>query len=174
MLFISVLITTSCHSSSDGPANDQSPQKEASAMPDSVAMPAAPQAKESTSEDTTKNTAVAGTSLPVVSVYNFHLTNRCASCIAIEEATAKTLELYFGDELKKGRIKRYVLNVDDKKNKKVSEKFQAFGSGIFLNRSFKGEEVSVDLTGDGFRYAKNKEEKFIEILKDNISGLLKP
>lgn len=113
------------------------------------------------------------TELPVVLVYNFHVTNRCASCIAIEEATTKTLNTYFSEELKQGRIKRQILNADDKANSKISEKYEAFGSGLFITRSFQGKETTTDLTGDGFKFAKNKEERFIGILKSKISEYLK-
>ncbi|NTW34285.1 MAG: hypothetical protein HGB12_16980, partial [Bacteroidetes bacterium] len=70
--------------------------------------------------------------LPVVLIYNFHVTNRCPSCVAIEEATTKTLNTYFAAEVKQGRIKRQILNVDDKANKFISEKYEAFGSGLFV------------------------------------------
>jgi hypothetical protein len=110
---------------------------------------------------------------PVVTVYNFYITNRCASCIAIEEATTKTMNTYFALEVKQGRIKRQILNVDDDANKTVSEKYQVFGSGLFVSRMFKGKETFTDLTGTGFKYAKNKEEKFIELLKKQISDYLK-
>ncbi|MCX6269683.1 MAG: nitrophenyl compound nitroreductase subunit ArsF family protein [Bacteroidetes bacterium] len=111
--------------------------------------------------------------LPVVFVYNFHITNRCVSCIAIEDATTKTLNTYFPNEVKNGRIKRQILNVDEKENSKISEKYQAFGSGLFVTRSFNGKETTTDLTGDGFKYARNKEERFIEILKKQIAEYLK-
>jgi hypothetical protein len=113
------------------------------------------------------------TELSKVLIYNFHVTNRCPSCIAIEEATTKTLNTYFSKEVKEGRIKRQVLNVDDKANKTISEKYEAFGSGLFITRIFNGKETTTDLTGDGFKYARNKEEKFIEILKTTISNYLK-
>jgi len=63
--------------------------------------------------------------------------------------------------------------VDDDANSKVAEKYQAFGSGLYVTRVFKGKETTTDLTGDGFKFAKNKEEKFIEILKNKISEYLK-
>jgi hypothetical protein len=111
--------------------------------------------------------------LPTVLIYNFHVTNRCASCIAIENATTKTLNTYFSAEMKQDRIKRQILNVDDDANKTISEKYQAFGSGLFVTRVFHGKETTSDLTGDGFKYAKNKEERFIEILKNKITEYLK-
>lgn len=112
-------------------------------------------------------------SQPVVLIYNFHVTNRCASCIAIEEATTKTLKTYFASELKQGRIKRQIINVDEKANQKISEKYEAFGSGLFVTRVFKGKETTADLTGDGFKFARNKEERFIELLKTQITEYLK-
>ena len=113
------------------------------------------------------------TELPVVYIYNFHVTNRCSSCIAIEDATTKTLNTYFAAELKQGRIKRMVINVDDDANKEIVEKYQAFGSGLFVTRSYKGKETTTDLTGDGFKFARNKEDRFIEILKGKIMEYLK-
>lgn len=124
-------------------------------------------------ENKNNQIASANTALPEVLIYNFHVTNRCASCIAIEEGTTKTLNTYFSAEVKQGRIKRQVLNVDDAANQKISEKYQAFGSGLYITRVFKGKETTTDLTGDGFKYAKNKEDKFIEILKNTIANYLK-
>lgn len=110
---------------------------------------------------------------PKVLIYNFYATNRCVSCVAIEEATKKTIETYFASELKNGTIKLYTLCVDDEVNSKIAEKYQAFGSALFVTRVYNGKETSTDLTGDGFKYAKNKQEKFIEILKNKLIEYLK-
>jgi len=111
---------------------------------------------------------------PKVEVHYFHVTDRCASCIAIEDVTRKTLNTYYKNELSNGTIKFSVLNVDDDANKAISEKYQAFGSSLFITKIFNGKETTTDLTGDGFKYAKNKEEKFIDILKNTIANALKP
>lgn len=109
----------------------------------------------------------------VIMIYNFHVTNRCPSCIAIEEATIKTLNTYFAAEVKQGRIIRQIVNVDEEANSKIAEKYQAFGSGLFITRVFKGKETTTDMTGDGFKFARNKEARFIELLKTQISEYLK-
>ncbi len=114
------------------------------------------------------------TETPKVLVYNFHSTRRCVSCLAIGEATKKTLNTYFAEEMKQGKILHYIINVDEEKNAKLCEKYQAFGSGLYLTQVLKGKETTIDLTGDGFKFALNKEEQFIEILKTNIENLLKP
>ena len=109
----------------------------------------------------------------VLNVYNFHLQNRCASCIAIENATTRTINTYFANELKEGRLVQKIINVDDKTNEAISTKYEMAGSGLLLVSNSKGKEYVVDLTGDGFKYAKNNEEKFIEILKQQIETYLK-
>ena len=110
---------------------------------------------------------------PIVMIYNFHLTNRCPTCRAIEAAARKTLDTYFKTEVKEGRIKFSVLNVDDKTNAKISEKYQAAGSGLFVTRFFQGKELTKDFTEDGFSYARNDEAKFVEMLKLQITEYLK-
>lgn len=110
---------------------------------------------------------------PLVQIYNFHLTNRCPSCIAIEEETGKILATFFADEVKQGRIVRKILNVDDKANRKIAEKYEAFGSGIFVTRVYQGKESTTDLTGAGFKFARNKPERYEEILKNQIEEYLK-
>lgn len=125
------------------------------------------------SESNNKSLTEKKNELPTVFIYNFHVTNRCVSCIAIEEATTKTLNTYFPSELKQGRIKRRILNVDDEKNSKIAEKYQVFGSGLYITRFFNGKETTTDMTGDGFKYARKKEEKFMEILKNTIKEYLK-
>jgi len=109
----------------------------------------------------------------VLLVQNFHLTNRCATCKAIEAAARKTLETYFKNEITEGRIVFSVIDVDDEANSKIAEKYQAAGSGLFVTKLFKGKEEIKDLTDDAFSYARNEEAKFIEILKSQISEYLK-
>lgn len=106
-------------------------------------------------------------------VYNFHMAIRCISCVAIEEATIKTLNTYFAEELKSGKIKQLTLNLEETANSKFAEKYEAVGSGLIITSLKNGKEKTVDLTADGFKYAENQEDKFIEIVKTNINNLLK-
>lgn len=113
------------------------------------------------------------TTTPIVLIYNFFGTHRCPSCVAIEKATIQALDSLYAEQVKNGTIKRFSINIDEAENAKLCEKYQAFGSGIFITRIFKGEEKTTDLTGDGFKFAKNKKDKFIEILKSKIDEFLK-
>lgn len=110
---------------------------------------------------------------PIVLIYNFYGTHRCPSCVAIEKATIQALDSLYAEQVKNETIKRFSINIDEAENAKLCEKYQAFGSGIFITRIFKGKENTIDLTGDGFKFARNKKDKFIEILKSKIDEFLK-
>lgn len=174
LLVIAIVALTACTSSSTQKENDKNDSLSLSG--DSVNSSDNLSETDSASATNAGDTSVVSIAVkdkPTVLIYNFHITNRCASCIAIEEATTKTLNTYFAAEVKQGRIKRQILNVDADANKTISEKYQAFGSGLFITKVLDGKETTADLTGDGFKYAKNKEEKFIEILKNKITEYLK-
>jgi hypothetical protein len=109
----------------------------------------------------------------VLEVYYFHITNRCPTCISIEANTKKTLDTYFSKEVKDGTIKLIVLNVDDEKNKAISEKYAAFGSALFLTKIKDKKETITDMTNFAFQNSRNRPEKFIEGLKDKILENLK-
>lgn len=106
-------------------------------------------------------------------VYYFHLTHRCPTCISIEANTKKTLDTYFSKEQKKGIIKLFTIDVDDKKNKALSEKYAAFGSALFITKIVNGKETITDMTNFAFQNSRNKPDKFIEGLKDKIKENLK-
>lgn len=176
LLFILVSLSVfiiSCNSSSNESLNNLIEDTLKVSSIDSTLMQVTPIESIDTETLVNKSAAIKPEEKPKILIYNFHVTNRCVSCIAIEEATTKTINTYFSDEVKQGFIKRYILNVDDEANAKIAEKYQAFGSATFITRVFKGKETTTDFTGDGFKYAKNKEEKFIELLKNKITEYLK-
>lgn len=108
-----------------------------------------------------------------VLIFNFHSTHRCISCNAIEANTKKTIDTYFTNEKAEGRIKMMVLNVDDEANAKIAERFQATGTSLFIVRVL-GEDIKLlDVTGDGFKYAKNNPDQLVEVLKTKIAESLK-
>lgn len=58
-----------------------------------------------------------------------------------------------------------MVNVDDKKNEKMAEQFQAVGTALFLYNPKTGKKK--DLTGFAFMNA-SKKKRFIEVLKKEI------
>ncbi len=106
-------------------------------------------------------------------VYYFHITNRCNTCKSIEAAVKKTLETNFKNELAKGTIIFQTFNVDLPENKKLVDKYQAYGATLALTPIVKGKEAGIDdLTN--FAFSKiHEEENFSKELKDKINSYIK-
>jgi phosphoribosylanthranilate isomerase len=98
-----------------------------------------------------------------VEVIQFHSEHRCVTCNKIETFTTETLKNY-------SNIPFSLINVDDKKNEKKAEQFEATGTALFLYNSKNGKKK--DLTDFAFMNAGTK-EKFVEGLKKEIDQFLK-
>ena len=98
-----------------------------------------------------------------VEVIQFHSENRCMTCNKIETLTRETLKAY-------SNISFSLVNVDDKKNEKKADQFEAAGTALFLYNSKTGKKK--DLTDFSFMNAGN-EDKFIAGLKKEINAFVK-
>lgn len=107
-----------------------------------------------------------------IEVIDFHSTHRCVTCKAIEANTKFTLDTYFSEYMKDGKITFQVINIDEKENEKLAEKFEASGTALFLNVIKDGEEKHVDLTEFAFMEG-NNQDIFSKELKDKIENELK-
>jgi len=107
-----------------------------------------------------------------IEVIDFHSTHRCMTCNAIEASTKYTLDTYFSEELKNKSITFQIVNVDDEKNYKLAEKFEATGTALFLNVIVDGKETQIDLTEFAFMNG-NDQEKFSNELKVTLETELK-
>lgn len=107
-----------------------------------------------------------------IEVLDFHSTHRCMTCKAIEANTKYTLDTYFSDELKTDKITFQVIDVDQKENEKVAEKFEAAGTALILNIIKNGEEKQIDITDFAFMKG-NDQDAFSKELKSKIDMELK-
>lgn len=101
-----------------------------------------------------------------IEVIDFHSTHRCKTCLAIENAARSVAETEFAKELKAGKIVFKTVDVDDDKNAKLAEKFEASGTALFVYNGKTGQ--ALDLTEAGFMYAVNNEAKLREYLRNAI------
>ena len=122
-------------------------------------------------QDTNKTDSL-DQSISKIEVLDFHSTHRCMTCNAIEANTKYTLETYFAKELKDQKITFKVINVDEKENEKIAEKFEASGTALFLNVIKNGKETQLDLTEFAFMNG-NEKEIFSKELKVKIDMELK-
>jgi phosphoribosylanthranilate isomerase len=96
-------------------------------------------------------------------VIQFHSEHRCKTCNNIESNTRETLKGFSG-------VSFSLINVDDAKNAKKAEQFEAAGTALYLYNAKTGRKK--DLTDFAFMNAGNK-EKFIEGLKREIASFQK-
>ncbi len=115
-----------------------------------------------------QDAAIAGQ--PKVEVYYFHATMRCPTCLAVEEQTKKTLDENFAEDLKSGVIKLTVLNLEEKENKAITEKFEIGWSSLILY--VPGSDKSVNLTESAFANARSHPDDFRKELQEKIKELL--
>jgi hypothetical protein len=119
-----------------------------------------------------KQEASVDTSISKIEVLDFHSTHRCMTCNAIETNTKYTLDTYFAKELKANKITFQVINVDEKENEKIAEKFEASGTALILNVIKNGKETQINLTDFAFMNG-NDQEAFSKELKSKIDMELK-
>jgi hypothetical protein len=105
----------------------------------------------------TKSLEVAKTGLEII---QFHSEHRCVTCLKIEELTKEAIKSYKGMAFK-------LVNIDDAKNAKIAEKFEAAGTAVFIYNSKTGKKK--DMTDFAFMNAGNK-TKFIAGMKKEISS----
>ena len=107
----------------------------------------------------------------IIEIFDFHTTNRCITCKAIEANTKYTLDTYFADELKNGKITFQVVNIDEDENYELAKKFKASGTSLFLNIIDSEKEKQIDLTAFAFTYGKKK-DVFSDRLKNKLEKQL--
>ncbi len=98
-----------------------------------------------------------------IEMIQFHSENRCMTCNKIEELTLETLKDY-------PAIPFSLVNVDEKKNEKQAEEFEAYGTSLFLFNPKTGKKTN--LTEFAFMNAGNK-AKFAAGLKKEIEKFKK-
>ena len=101
---------------------------------------------------------------PTIEMIQFHSEHRCMTCLKIEKLTRATLSNSFKT------LPFRLVNVEEKKNEKMAEQFQATGTALFLFNSKTGKKK--DLTE--FAFMKAGDEKVFEAeLKKQIEDFIK-
>lgn len=104
-----------------------------------------------------------------VEVFYFHLTRRCVTCQAVENVSRDAVEELYAEEIKNGKVVFRTLNIEDKSAKPEAERAKATGQCLLIISG----ETRIDLTSEGFMYARTNPEKLREELKKAIDPLLK-
>ena len=101
----------------------------------------------------------------ILSVYFFHLTARCEACTAVEENTVRVLDKYYKSQLKSGTIGFRSINIDDRENRALTERYKISYTSLLLVRA---DGTFTDFTNTALNYANMAPARFEELLKMEI------
>ncbi len=108
-----------------------------------------------------------------IDIYYFHRTDRCATCISIEENTRNTLDQYFANETKDGTITFRSINFEGDTDTEIIEKYDADGPSLFITKVKKGKETTKNLTDFALENSRYNPKKFNKGLRDNLNKMLR-
>lgn len=87
-------------------------------------------------------------------VYYFHGTHRCPTCLAVGEVSKAAVENNFKEELEKGIVAYYDINIEEEKNKELAERYQITWNALIIKTNSKEGEHLEDLTDFAFQKAR--------------------
>lgn len=104
-----------------------------------------------------------------VDVYYFHYSRRCVTCQSVEQESQKILKELYANEIKAGTVQFTGVNLDEKEGKALARKCKAEGQSLLVM----SQNKRIDLTEQGFMYARTQRDKLKSEIKKTIDPLLK-
>lgn len=104
-----------------------------------------------------------------VDVYYFHYSRRCVTCQSVEQESQKILKELYANEIKAGTVQFTGVNLDEKEGKALARKCKAEGQSLLVI----SQNKRIDLTEQGFMYARTQRDKLKSEIKKTIDPLLK-
>jgi hypothetical protein len=104
-----------------------------------------------------------------VEAYYFHFNARCVTCRTVEAEAKADIEALYPELVKSGKVSFKAVNLDEPSSKTIANKLGVNGQTLLL---VNGTE-KVNITNEGFMYARNDPEKFKAVIKEKVDGLLK-
>lgn len=104
---------------------------------------------------------------PAVSMYYFHFTNRCATCLAVEENARIAFEVLYPEEYQTGDYTFSSLNLDEARVKEIADRLGVGGQTLMVVHGDK----KADITAAAWLAAHNPEKMKSEI-KSGVDKVL--
>lgn len=98
-----------------------------------------------------------------VEAYYFHNTSRCVTCKTVEAEAKADLQSLYGNQ-----VTFTALNLEDEATKPIAKKLEVSGQTLLL---VKGDQ-KINITNEGFLYARTNPVKFKRIIKEKVDKLL--
>ena len=99
-----------------------------------------------------------------VIAYYFHFSARCITCRTVEAEAKQNIEVLYPDLVEQGRISFKAVNLDEPSNKTIAENLGVNGQTLLLVRG----DQRINITNEGFLYARNNPEKFKAVIKELV------
>jgi hypothetical protein len=94
-----------------------------------------------------------------VSVYYFHTSRRCETCLAVEGVSSKAIKDFY-----KGAIEYTSLNLEEEDGIKKAEELGVSNSALIIQRG----DQRIDITPEAFMYGREQGDKLRELIKSKI------
>lgn len=111
----------------------------------------------------TKKNEVSTAVTDKVEVYYFHFSGRCVTCQAVESVAKASLQSFYGDKIPFSSV-----NLDEAYGKALAKKLGVAGQTLLIVKG----ETKINITNEGFMYARNNPDKFKSIIKEKIDPLV--
>lgn len=98
-----------------------------------------------------------------VEAYYFHFTARCVTCKTVEAEAKADIENLYG-----GKVTFQSINLDEDSGKALAEKLQIAGQTLLIVKG----DTKINITNEGFMYARSNPEKFKAIIKEKVDPLV--
>ncbi|WP_243345399.1 nitrophenyl compound nitroreductase subunit ArsF family protein [Parabacteroides sp. FAFU027] len=121
------------------------------------------------SAQTTKRVVKSSGTVNKIEAYYFHYTSRCVTCKTVEAEAKKNLETLYPQLVKKGLLSFRSLNLEESAGEALAKKLEVSGQTLLL---VKGNN-KINITNEGFLYARSNPEKFKSVIKEKVDELLK-
>jgi hypothetical protein len=99
-----------------------------------------------------------------VEAYYFHFSARCVTCKAVEAEAKADIESLYGD-----KVSFQSVNLDESSSKALADKLQIGGQTLLIVKG----DTKINITNEGFMYARSNPEKFKAVIKEKIDPLIR-
>jgi len=83
-------------------------------------------------EDVTDSGTNISGDIEKIEIYHFHATRQCYTCKTVGNYSEETVNTYFSNELKSGKLVFAHINIDLPENKALVDKYEAKGSSLMI------------------------------------------
>lgn len=111
----------------------------------------------------TQKKETSGSAANKVEAYYFHNTARCVTCKTVEAEAKADLESLYGKQ-----VSFKALNLEDDATRAIADRLQVSGQTLLI---VKGNQ-KINLTNEGFMYARTNPRKFKSIIKEKVDKLM--